>query len=156
MSLFSSILKGIGAAVSEAKKFSETADTSVSMPSAETKTDNGTANSGKSWGPTMPSEENQYSFNGTYEEYFESIFNAEFSQYKTEKKSEGRSLIYTFSINSEVCLVVELLSRKSSSQKLRSDCASNGIPYLRFYYDFHGWWNTRSYVADRMKNAIKK
>ena len=34
--------------------------------------------SGFSWGPTMPAQENQYNFPGTYEEYFDSIFLKEY------------------------------------------------------------------------------
>ena len=31
---------------------------------------------------------------------------------------------------------------------------AQGIPYLRFYYNHEGWWNTRSYVTRRIANAL--
>ena len=37
--------------------------------------------SGFSWGDVMPDEENQYNFNGTYQQYFENIFRFYFSEY---------------------------------------------------------------------------
>ena len=33
------------------------------------------------WGEIMPKDENQFSFNGTYKEYFEKIFTEEFPEY---------------------------------------------------------------------------
>ena len=52
-------------------------------------------------------------------------------------------------------LVVELLSRSSAAAKLRRDCQREGIPYLRYYYDYEGWWNTRSYVTRRTAQALE-
>ena len=53
-------------------------------------------------------------------------------------------------------LVVELISRRSSPDKVRSNCKAQGIPYLRFYYDYseNGWWNVRSYVVARVSKAL--
>lgn len=112
--------------------------------------------SGFSWGPEMPDEENQYNFKGTYKEYFESIFKSEFSEYYIESSdsNNGRVTVFTFWSGSRKALVVELLSRKSSVYKLRCECQKADIPYLRYYYDYHGWWNTRAYVIQRTRTAL--
>ncbi len=112
--------------------------------------------SGFSWGPEMPDEENQYNFNGTYKEYFDNVFRSEFPEYMIESAdvNYGRATVFTFWDGGKKALVVELISRKSSVYKLRSDCNTLGIPYLRFYYDYHGWWNTREYVKKRTQNAL--
>lgn len=112
--------------------------------------------SGFSWGPDMPDEENQYNFNGTYKEYFNDVFRSEFSNYKIESSDayNGKAVIFTFWEGGRKALVVEVLSRKSSVYKLRADCKAEGVPYLRYYYDHHGWWNTREYVKQRTHNAI--
>ncbi len=52
--------------------------------------------SGDSWGDEMPSEENQYNYNGTYTEYFENIFSTAFSEYRTEKSTDYARTAYTF------------------------------------------------------------
>lgn len=112
--------------------------------------------SGFSWGPTMPAEENQYSYKGNYVDYFMNIFRAEFPQYQISC-SPSRNMQYaliTFSLNSRTALVVELLSKSSSVQKWRNNCRSLGTPYLRFYHNVEGWWNTRSYVITRTRNAL--
>lgn len=114
-----------------------------------------TASNGLSWGPVMPAEENQFNYGGPYTSYFESIFAAEFPEYRVEREARGpRSTVYTFWRGTERALVVELLSRKSSARKLRSDCGRAGVPYLRYYYDYEGWWNTRSYVVNRTRTAL--
>lgn len=112
--------------------------------------------SGFSWGPVMPDEENQYNYNGTYKEYFDDVFRSEFSGYMIESvdANGGRATVFTFWEGGKKALVVELISRKSSVYKLRSDCKAMGIPYLRFYHDYHGWWNTREYVKQRTHNAL--
>ena len=32
--------------------------------------------------------------------------------------------------------------------------SAQGIPYIRFYYDHEGWWNTKSYVIRRTSEAL--
>jgi len=112
--------------------------------------------SGNSWGPVMPKEENQFNYKGTYKEYFNDIFRSEFSSYNIEvsDSSNGRSTVFVFMKGDKRALVVELLSQKSSVYKLRSHCEREKIPYLRYYYDHHGWWNTRSYVTERTRKAL--
>ena len=112
---------------------------------------------GKSWGPKKPAEENQYNFRGKYYEYFDSIYKAEFPEYDiTYETIKGDySTVFTFYKHSNKELVVELLSETSSTKKLKRECAQEGIPYLRFYYNHRGWWNTRSYVIERTRNALK-
>lgn len=119
-------------------------------------TDHKKGPSGFSWGPDMPDEENQYNYNGTYKEYFDNVFRSEFPAYNIESSdiNNGRTTVFTFWNGSRKSLVVELLSRKSSAYKLRSECKAEGVPYLRYYYDYHGWWNTREYVKQRTHNAL--
>ncbi len=114
-----------------------------------------TGPSGDSWGPVMPAEENQYNFNGTYVQYFEGIFNSEFPLYSISKTQDAKATVFTFSGVSGTALVVELLPENSGRFRLRKECEANGIPYLRFYYNHDGWWNTRSYVIRRTRAAIK-
>ena len=116
----------------------------------------GSADYGFSWGPVMPDEPNQYNFNGTYKEYFRDVFSSTYSSYRIEESEayNGRGTIFTFWEGDKKALVVELLSRKSSVCKLREDCQKAHIPYLRFYYDYDGWWNTREYVIQRTRVAL--
>lgn len=110
------------------------------------------------WGELMPKEENQYSFDGTYIEYFDMLFREEFAQYQigheTDTERYHEATIFTFTSGGRKALVVELMSEKSSSRKLALECQREGTPYLRFYYDHHGWWNARSYVVDRVRGAL--
>lgn len=113
--------------------------------------------SGFSWGPVMPDEENQFNFNGTYKEYFRDVFMNEFPQYSivSYDSNNGKATVFTFNLGVKKALVVELLSEKSSAYKLRKECKRDHIPYLRYYYDHHGWWNTRTYVAERTRKALE-
>ena len=110
------------------------------------------------WGPLMPREENQYSFNGSYIEYFDKVFREEFPDYQiTYAPVERRyhpATVFTFTRNGRTMLIVELISEKSNVKQLAHQCRNQGTPYLRFYYDHQGWWNTRSYVADRVRGAL--
>ena len=114
--------------------------------------------SGFSWGDEMPAEENQYNYNGTYEQYFEHVFAEDFPAYRFEKSyidNYGKHrVIYTFYGDQAKALVVELITASSEAVKIRDDCRKAGIPYLRFYYDYKGWWNTRAYVVERMRSAL--
>lgn len=114
--------------------------------------------SGFSWGDEMPDEENQYNYNGTFMEYFESIFREELPQYRMNRSlpANSKRVLYTFFSGSSMALVVELMSEGCSVRQIRSDCARDGIPYLRFYYDHHGWWNTRAYVVKRIRDAVSR
>lgn len=110
------------------------------------------------WGELMPKEENQYSFSGSYTEYFDKVFREEFPNYQiTHEVDQNRyhpATIFTFTANGRTVLTVELMSERSSSKELRHKCMSAGMPYLRFYYDHQGWWNARSYVANRVRGAL--
>ncbi len=46
------------------------------------------------------------------------------------------------------------MSETSSAQRVRKACAAENVPYLRFYIDHDGWWNTRSYVTGRIRAAL--
>ncbi len=110
-----------------------------------------------SYGKKMPKEANQYNYNGSYTDYFEEIFKQQLPTYTMEKQKSNYAkpgMVYTFYSGSTKALVVELISDKSSVYKLRNQCARESVPYLRFYYDHQGWWNTRSYVIDRIQRAI--
>ncbi len=115
--------------------------------------------SGFSWGERMPDEPNQYNYYGTFWEYFEDIFHRDFAAYTVTRKENPRALsvyTYTFTNDGQTLLVVELISRRNDVYKVRNDCRKQGIPYLRFYYDVDGWWNTRAYVIDRVGKALAR
>jgi hypothetical protein len=112
---------------------------------------------GRSWGERMPNEPNQYNFPGSYLEYFQDIFSHEFAAYRvarTRNPLSDKTMVFNFYDGFRPVLVVEVMSRRADLQKLRRDCARSGIPYLRFYYDYHGWWNARSYVVNRINAAL--
>ncbi len=115
-----------------------------------------TSSAGGPWGDSMPAEENQYNYNGTFTDYFEHIFREDFPAYRFEKSYEGngRRIIYTFYSATGKALVVELMTEASSANKIRKDCKNAGVEYLRFYYDHSGWWNTRSYVTGRIGKIL--
>jgi hypothetical protein len=114
--------------------------------------------SGVSWGEEMPDEENQFNFNGKPHEYFKKIFDENFSgKYSIEAgfNTEYEGYLFTFYSLGRKALVVELLKKKSGAKKLRRDTIDAGIPYLRYYTDVDGWWNTKSYVIDRTRKALE-
>lgn len=113
-----------------------------------------TGPSGFSWGPVMPAEENQFNYNGSHVEYFEKIFTGEFPEYSIDKKQEGATTVFTFTSGGRKALVVELLKSTSGRYKNRKECEAAGIPYLRYYYDHEGWWNTKAYVIERTRKAL--
>jgi len=139
-----------GSEQSSAEKAPEASEPAVIQPAGASPMPGG-----RSWGYTMPNEENQFSFQGTYDQYFENIYRSEFSDYQLNKQTDSRTTVFRFEKDGKLCLVVELLSKKSSAKKIRRDCQADGIPYLRYYYDYHGWWNTRSYVIDRTRSALR-
>ena len=112
--------------------------------------------SGDSWGELMPAEENQYNFGGSYLQYFGKVFREDFPAYTVQQEPgrDDRSPLFVFYQNGRRCLVVELKSERSSAQAIRRRCEAEGVPYLRFYYDHDGWWNTRSYVTRRVAAAL--
>ncbi|MBQ3668675.1 MAG: hypothetical protein II920_05565 [Clostridia bacterium] len=133
-----------------------------------------------SWGPDMPFEENQYSYNGKYYEYFRHVFREEFGMYDIQeqgrfnncfrgmaprpvgrfapptpvRQGEQIATVYTFNRGPRTVLIVEVLSEKSQTNRLRDECKRRNVPYLRFYHNHKNWWNTRSYVVDRVKQAL--
>lgn len=113
---------------------------------------------GLPWGDKMPGEENQYSFNGTYIEYFNKVFTEDFADYDiTYEAVAGRSTpatVFHFAKGGTRVLTVELMSERSDAQGTKIQCRKNGIKYLRFYYDHHGWWNARSYVTNRVRGEL--
>ena len=110
------------------------------------------------WGEIMPKDENQFSFNGTYKEYFEKIFTEEFSEYSfmLAHPKYYSSDIYTFSQGGSKKLVVELMKKSCDAQALRRETQREGIPYLRFYTNCSdiGWWNARTYVIGKIREAL--
>ena len=111
--------------------------------------------SGFSWGPRMPEEENQFNSGLPYAEYFERIFRTDFADCQVTREARGpKSTLFTFYRGGQRALVVELLSKSSSAYAVRKQCRSTGTPYLRYYYDYHGWWNTRAYVVSRTRAAL--
>ena len=143
-------------AIREADKRTEAAP-AQGAPAQESYAQGSASPSGDSWGPQMPAEENQYNYPGTYIEYFDNIFRTEFPGYTITctRPEQYDAVIFTFLKDGQKALVVELLSRSSAAAKLRRDCQREGIPYLRYYYDYEGWWNTRSYVTRRTAQALE-
>ena len=111
-----------------------------------------------SYGPEMPAEENQYSFRGNYKEYFYTVLSSAFPQLRVEQLSSNRgrdAALFVLKDNTGATkAVVEVISEKSSVKLMRKRCAEQQIPYSRFYYDHHGWWNTKSYVIYRVRKAM--
>ena len=112
------------------------------------------------WGEIMPKDENQFSFNGTYKEYFEKIFTEEFPEYSflLAHPKYYSSDIYTFSQGGSKKLVVELMKKRCEAQALRRETLREGIPYLRFDTDCSeiGWWNPRTYVIGKIREALNR
>ena len=104
----------------------------------------------------VPAEENQYNFSGTYIQYFEKIFREDFGAYQftAAPGTDERSPIYTFYRNGAKVLILELKSENSEAQRFRRAAEAEGVPYLRFYYDHEGWWNTRKYVTERIGKVL--
>ena len=153
------VAKEAVAAAENAKKLFE-ADSSSSGERGEGESLSWTAPwnvSGDSWGKAMPEEENQYNFNGSYLQYFAKVFREDFPAYtvRQEPGHDDRSPLFVFYRDGARRLVVELKSERSSSQAIRRRCEAEGTPYLRFYYDHDGWWNTRSYVTRRVTAALE-
>ncbi|MBQ5334700.1 MAG: hypothetical protein J6Z45_01990 [Oscillospiraceae bacterium] len=115
--------------------------------------------SGLPWGGDVPpAEENSFTFRGTYLEYFEYVFRAEFPEYTLdiEQYNNGKRAVIRFMKDGSCALVTELLNDSASVFKLRRDTLRAGIPYLRYYYGHEGWWNTRSYVTERTRAALNR
>ncbi|MCR5322221.1 MAG: hypothetical protein K6E85_02905 [Lachnospiraceae bacterium] len=149
------LIQGIFNAATSQKDSSDNGSSTATDPVVE-EGRRSAALSGSSWGDEMPEEENQYNYNGSFTQYFESIFSNEFAAYRTDKEniSNGSRVIYTFYSGTGKALVVELMPDSCSAYKIREDCRKAGVPYLRFYYNHNGWWNTRSYVTGRIKKAL--
>lgn len=115
------------------------------------------AASGDSWGDEMPAEENQYNFSGNYVQYFEKVLREEFPAYALgiDDSDRTRRTVFTLRTGTSKALVIEVMTESSAAQKLRRQCEAEGTPYLRFYFDHRGWWNTRSYVARRVRAALR-
>ena len=112
---------------------------------------------GDSFYDNIPAEENQYNFNGTYIQYFEKIFREDFGAYTftSAPGSNSFSPIYTFFRDGAKVLIGELKSESSEAQRFRRAAEAEGVPYLRFYYDHSGWWNTRKYVTERIGKVLR-
>ena len=113
--------------------------------------------SGDSWGPRMPNEPNQFNFNGNYVQYFESVLREEFGAYAvhTDASEMDRRTVFTLTGAAGKALVIEVMTENSEARKIRRTCEKEGVPYLRFYFDHDGWWNTRSYVTRRIRAALR-
>ncbi|MCR5799294.1 MAG: hypothetical protein K6G69_04395 [Lachnospiraceae bacterium] len=149
------------AAMSVVKEAAQNIDQQTARPVAAAQTgyaeeDEADTPSGFSWGPKMPDEENQYNFNGHYGDYFEQIYRSEFPQYqvKREKYGYGDGVIFTFEKDGSTALITEVMSDSTGAQKTRDMCRKQNIPYLRFYHDHEGWWNTKAYVIKRTNDAL--
>ena len=150
-------LKGVVEdAVGEAAKFAGEAK----APS-ETANQNGTADNRSAVGSrydSVPAEENQYNFSGTWMQYFEKVLNEDWSEYeiRQEEGSDRRCPLFVFYDGGKKALVIEMKTERSSAQRIKRQCAAEGVPYLRFYYDHEGWWNTRSYIRARISRTLSE
>ncbi len=111
------------------------------------------------WSDRMPNEPNQFNSGLSYVDYFAKIFAEDFPSYVLYQEpgsAKNSTVISLTDPAGRKALVVELISRRSSPDKVRSNCKAQGIPYLRFYYDYseNGWWNVRSYVVARVSKAL--
>lgn len=107
--------------------------------------------SGDSWGPTMPAEPNQFNSGLSYQDYFSKVFKEAFPEYQVDREEykQGKGTIFTFFLNGQKKLVTEVVSCSTYRYALAKKCRQEGIPHLRYYYDYDGWWNTESYVVRR-------
>ena len=161
MDFLSKLLKGDKSVQKAAKGFlnnlmADTPSQPAQKPAQQASIFSSKRQSGFSWGDVRPEDENQSNFNGSFMEYFEGIFRAEMPEYRVTRSMPGTSkcVVYTFFSGGSTVLVVELMSDACYAKKVRSECEKYRIPYLRFYYDHPGWWNTRAYVVQRLRNAL--
>ena len=109
------------------------------------------------WGPVMPREENQYNCGLNFEDYFSRLFDEEFPDYQVTRepiKSARPGFRYTFTRNGLIKLYVDVISDTVSTHAFAAECRRKGIPHMNFYYNHHGWWNTRTYVTSRVRTAV--
>ena len=103
-----------------------------------------------------PAEENSFTYEGTYEQYFSEVFRSAFPEYEIKAEPGAGpipSTVFRFGADGRA-LTVEVMSERSASNRLRRACSAEHIPYLRFYHDHWGWWNARSYVTERTAAAL--
>lgn len=114
--------------------------------------------SGFSWGPDMPDEENQFNSGKTYQQYFYDLYIQSFPLYRLTHESvrKGSATLINFWDGDRKVLVVELMSETSCAEGIRLACGREGVAYLRFYYNHEGWWNTKSYVIQRTRDALNR
>ena len=114
------------------------------------------AECGDSWGPTMPAEPNQFNSGLSYQDYFSKVFGEAFPDYQVNREAHklGKATLYTFYLAGVKKLVVEVTSCSVYRYKVAKDCRAEGVPYLRYYYDYDGWWNTASYVTRRTARVL--
>ena len=159
MSLFSDLLKKVKKGIDEIEDAID-GDKDQSSPApaqtaAPSYSEPAPAESDDPW-DVMPAEENQYNYSGSYVQYFEMIFREDFPEYETsyERANNRDAVIFTLKKDGATALVCELLSENSVAKKIRADCKAAGVPYVRFYFNHHGWWNARSYVVNRIKAVL--
>ena len=145
-----------GAVLSEAGKAAENAKRQTADTAAPQRREAPAPASGDSWGERMPDEPCQYNYPGSYLQYFDAVLREGFPEYdlRQEAGKDDRSPLFVLYRDGGRKLVVELKSERSSAQAIRRRCQEEGVPYLRFYYDHDGWWNTRSYVERRVRAAL--
>ncbi|MCR5294211.1 MAG: hypothetical protein K6E30_03400 [Lachnospiraceae bacterium] len=121
-----------------------------------TKYEEAEAPSGFSWGPKMPDEPNQFNYGGHWKQYFQEIFEQDFPQYELRmEQGKSGSMIYMLRRDGFVALYVEVMDDNSEANAFRERCRASGIPYIRFYHNHQGWWNTRRYVCLRARMALE-
>ena len=111
--------------------------------------------SGFSWGPVMPAEPNQFNYPGTWKEYFLEVFADYVPHYEIVCSDTPRGAVFNFMDGGRKALLVEVMDEKSEANSIRRKCREEGTPYVRFYYNHEGWWNTREYVYVRVREALE-
>ena len=108
------------------------------------------------WYESVPAEECQFNSPGTYKDYFMRILGEDFPGYEPvyEDVKPGRTARIRMMRGGETALVIELTSENCAANSFRRECQRNGVKYTRFYFDHKGWWNTRSYVKQRVNEAL--
>ncbi len=112
--------------------------------------------SGFSWGPEMPDEPNQFNYGGPWQAYFAAVFAECFPDYTVMRTDTERGAIYTFTAGGRKALCAEVMDEGSEANSFRKKCRAEGTPYVRFYYNHAGWWNTKEYVYVRVREALER
>ena len=132
---------------------------------------------GRPMGRPIPQGNNQFNYPGPYYKYFMDIFRQNFPGYDIKEgavpnprftrqpdsrapfalrtcERERNQTVYSFRRGNAIELIVQVVHSKFTDDNMRRTCERTFVPYLRFYYDHYGWFNERSYVVSRVRDAL--